>query len=88
MILLVREFIEIRDLENFRKVAEQSPLIIRKDPFLFAQYFGIIFFIKLTNLEQNEVKKLFEILKGKMVVIENLIKASSIADFIEKEEKK
>jgi hypothetical protein len=31
---LVREFIEIKDLETFRKVAEQSPLIIRKDPFL------------------------------------------------------
>lgn len=85
---MVREFIEIRDLENFRKVAEQSPLIIRKDPFLFAQYFGIIFFIKLANLEQGEVKKLFEMLKGKIVVVENLVKALSIADFIEKEGQK
>jgi hypothetical protein len=82
---LVREFIEIKDIETFRKVAEQSPLIIRKDPFLFAQYFSVMFFIRLTNLEQGEIKKLFEMLKGKMIVIENLVKASSIADFIEKE---
>lgn len=82
---MVREFIEIKDIETFRKVAEQSPLIIRKDPFLFAQYFSVMFFIRLTNLEQGEVKKLFEMLKGKMIVIENLVKASSIADFIEKE---
>lgn len=84
---MVREFIEIKDLETFRKVAEQSPLIIRKDPYLFAQYFSVMFFIKLSDLEQGEVKKLFEILKGKMVFVENLVKASSIADFIEKEGK-
>jgi hypothetical protein len=46
-----------------------------------------MFFIRLTDLEQGEVKKLFEILKGKMIVVENLVKASSIADFIEKERK-
>lgn len=85
---MVREFIEIDNLENFRKVAEQSPLIIRKDPFLFAQYFAVMFFIKLADLEQEDVRKLFEMLKGKMIVVKNLVKASSIADFIEKEKEK
>lgn len=83
--LLVREFLEIEDLETFRRVAEQSPLIIRRDPFLFAQYFAVMFFIKLADLERGDVKRLFEMLRGKMVNVKKLVRASSIADFIERE---
>lgn len=83
--MLVREFLEIEDLETFRRVAEQSPLIIRRDPFLFAQYFAVMFFIKLADLERGDVKQLFEMLRGKMVNVKKLVRASSIADFIERE---
>jgi len=82
---LVREFLEIEDLETFRRVAEQSPLIIRRDPFLFAQYFAVMFFIKLTDLERGDVRRLFEMLRGKTVIVKNLVRASSIADFVERE---
>ena len=82
---MVREFLEIEDLETFRRVAEQSPLIIRRDPFLFAQYFAVMFFIKLADLERGDVKRLFEMLRGKMVNVKKLVRASSIADFIERE---
>ena len=85
---MVREFLEIEDLETFRRVAEQSPLIIRRDPFLFAQYFAVMFFIKLADLEQGDVKRLFEMLRGKTVIVKNLVRASSITDFIERESKK
>jgi len=83
--MLVREFLEIEDLETFRRVAEQSPLIIRRDPFLFAQYFAVMFFIKLTDLERGDVRRLFEMLRGKTVIVKNLVRASSIADFVERE---
>lgn len=85
---MVREFLEIEDLETFRRVAEQSPLIIRRDPFLFAQYFAVMFFIKLADLEQGDVRRLFEMLRGKTVIVKDLVRASSIADFIEMEKQK
>jgi len=64
---MVREFLEIDDLETFRRVAEQSPLVIRRDPFLFAQYFAVMFFVNLAEMERGEVKRLFEMLKGKTI---------------------
>ena len=82
---MVREFMEIEDLPTFRRVAEQSPLVIRRDPFLFAQYFAIMFFINLASLERQKVKRLFDMLKGKMIVVENMVRASSISEFIERE---
>ncbi len=83
---LVREFMEIEDLATFRRVAEQSPLIIRRDPFLFAQYFAVMFFINLATLEREAVKQLFDTLKGKMVVIKNTVRASSVTEFVQLEE--
>lgn len=85
---MVQEFLEVDDSDTFRMVAEQSPLVIRRDPFLFAQYFAAMFFINLANLEPNDVRKLFDMFRGKMVIVKNLIKASSIADFIQKEERR
>jgi len=81
---LVREFLEINDLEVFRRVAEQSPLIIRRDPFLFAQYYAIMFFINLAALDPEDVRRLFDMLKGKMIIVKNMVKASSIAEFVER----
>jgi len=84
---LVQEFFEVEDLETFKLVAEQSPLVIRRDPYVFAQYFAGMFFINLTNLEQRDVKRMFDMLRGKMIIVKSLIKASSITEFINRTEK-
>jgi len=83
---LVREFLEIDDLETFRRVAEQSPLVIRRDPFLFAQYFAVMFFVNLAEMERGEVRRLFEMLKGKTIVIKDIVEASTLSEFLEKKE--
>jgi hypothetical protein len=59
-------------------------LVIRRDPFLFAQYFAMMFFINLARLEKGNVKTLFETLKGKLIIVENIVQASTITEFIEK----
>ena len=82
---MVREFLEIDDLEAFRRVAEQSPLIIRKDPFLFAQYYAVMFFINLAALDPGDIRRLFDMLKSKTIIVKTMVKASSIAEFIEGE---
>jgi len=83
----VQEFLKVEDPETFRLVAEQSPLVIRRDPYLFAQYFAGMFFINLAELRQEEVKKLFRMLRNKIVIVKEIVKASSINDFLNKTEK-
>ncbi|MBS7633986.1 hypothetical protein KEJ34_00560 [Candidatus Bathyarchaeota archaeon] len=82
--MMVQEFIEVEDVGTFRLVAEQSPLVIRRDPYLFAQYFSSMIFINISSLEEKEVRRLFDLLRGKMIVVKNLVKASSISDFLKK----
>jgi len=41
-------------------------------------------FINMANLEEREVRRLFDLLRGKMIVVKSLIKASSISDFLDK----
>ncbi|MBS7653527.1 MAG: hypothetical protein QXR06_01170 [Candidatus Bathyarchaeia archaeon] len=81
---MVQEFIEVEDVGTFRLVAEQSPFVIRRDPYLFAQYFSSMIFINISSLEEKEVRRLFDLLRGKMIVVKNLVKASSISDFLKK----
>lgn len=83
----MQEFLKVEDPETFRLVAEQSPLVIRRDPYLFAQYFAGMFFINLAELRQEEVKKLFRMLRNKIVIVKEVVKASSINDFLNKTEK-
>jgi len=83
---LVREFLEIDDLSTFIRVAEQSPLVIRKDPFLFAQYYAMMFFINLTTLKEGDVRRLFELLKSKTVIVKSMVEASSLSEFIKMKE--
>ena len=85
--MLVREFLEVEDLETFRRVAEQSPLVIRRDPFLFAQYFAMMFFIDLARVGRGDVKKLFDMLRGKMIIVKDIVEAPSIAKFLELKER-
>mgnify|MGYP000125263030 CR=1 FL=1 len=81
---MVQEFIEVEDVGTFRLVAEQSPFVIRRDPYLFAQYFSSMIYINIAKLDEKEVKKLFDLLRGKMIIVKSLVKASSITDFLEK----
>ncbi|RLI37524.1 hypothetical protein DRO55_01175 [Candidatus Bathyarchaeota archaeon] len=83
---MVREFLEIDDLSTFIRVAEQSPLVIRKDPFLFAQYYAMMFFINLTTLKEGDVRRLFELLKSKTVIVKSMVEASSLSEFIKMKE--
>ncbi|MEM1515014.1 MAG: hypothetical protein QXT26_07735 [Thermoproteota archaeon] len=81
---MVQEFIEVDDVGTFRLVAEHAPLVIRRDPYLFAQYFSAMIYINIAKLDEKEVKKLFDLLRGKMIVVKSIVKASSISDFLEK----
>ncbi|MCD6484124.1 MAG: hypothetical protein J7L47_03320 [Candidatus Odinarchaeota archaeon] len=79
---MVKEFLELEDADVFLKVAEKATFVIRVDPYMFAQYFGFMFYINLTNLASEEVGKLLKALRGKFIVTRKIIKADSITDFL------
>ncbi|MEM1550382.1 MAG: hypothetical protein QXX56_02895 [Candidatus Bathyarchaeia archaeon] len=81
---MVQEFIEVDDVGTFRLVAEHAPLIIRRDPYLFAQYFSAMIYINMAKLDEGEIRKLFELVRGRMIIVKNIVKASSISEFLEK----
>ena len=79
---MVKEFLELEDAEVFLKVAEKATFVIRVDPYMFAQYFGFMFYINLSNLASEDVSKLLKVLRGKFIVTHKIIKADSITDFL------
>ena len=81
---MVKEFLELEDADVFLKVTEKSTFVIRVDPYLFAQYFGFMFYINLTRLDSEDVGKLLKALRGKFIVTRKIIKADSITDFLAK----
>lgn len=81
---MVKEFLELEDADVFLKVAEKATFVIRVDPYMFAQYFGFMFYINLTMLDSEEVGKLLKALRGKFIITRKIIKADSITDFLVK----
>ncbi|MCD6515006.1 MAG: hypothetical protein J7L07_08780 [Candidatus Odinarchaeota archaeon] len=81
---MVKEFLEITSPDVFLRIAEKATFVIRVDPFMFAQYFGFMFFIDLTKLSDMEVGRILRLLREKFVVTKRIIKADSITDFLEK----
>ena len=79
---MVKEFLELDNADVFLKVAEKATFVIRVDPYMFAQYFGFMFYINLTNLASEEVGRLLKALRGKFIITRKIIKADSITDFL------
>jgi len=41
-----------------------------------------MFFVDLSRLEKGNVKTLFDALKSKLIIVENIIQASTITEFV------
>ena len=65
----MREFLEIENWEDFVKIAQNSNLVIRIDPYIFVYLYGLIFFIDLGKLADDDVKRLFQALKEKLILV-------------------
>lgn len=80
----MREFLEIEDPDAFIKISQSANFVIRVDPFVFIYIYGLIFYIDLGKLETTEVKKIFQNLKDKLIIVKNVEKSSSIHEFLKK----
>jgi|Deesub1362A_J573_1020465.scaffolds.fasta_scaffold70244_1 hypothetical protein len=78
----MREFLEIEDPDAFIKISQAANFVIRVDPFIFIYIYGLIFYIDLGKLETAEVKKIFQNLRDKLVIVKNVEKSRSIYEFL------
>ncbi|MGQ4833395.1 MAG: hypothetical protein ACP6IS_05855 [Candidatus Asgardarchaeia archaeon] len=84
---MVREFLEITNPDTFLRITENATFVIRIDPYLFAQYFGFMFFIDLSKISNEQVGNLLRTLKNKSIIAKRIIKADSLSDFLNKMKK-
>ena len=81
---MVREFLEVSNPDTFLKITENATFVIRIDPYLFAQYFGFMFFIDLSKISSEQVGKLLRAIKNKSIITKKIVKADSLSDFLKK----
>ncbi len=73
---------EVESVEDFLKVADKVDIVIRADPLLLVNYFGIFIFIDLRKLESHSIRKLISELKGKIIHVRRHKSASSLEELI------
>jgi len=78
----MREFLEIIDPNSFLKLAENANFVVRVDPIVFVNMYGLIFYIDLSKLDKNDVRKILQSLKDKLVIVEKIETKHSILDFL------
>jgi len=78
----MREFFEIEDISSFIKASRLSNFVIRLDPFLFVDVYGLIFYIDLSKKSPQEISNLFNALSEKLIFSTKAETSSSIKEFI------
>jgi hypothetical protein len=78
----MREFFEIEDISSFVKISRLSEFVIRLDPFLFVNVFGLVFYLDLSKKTSREVSNLFTSLSEKIIFTTKAEVSSSFNEFI------
>jgi len=77
-----RDYIEVERPEDFIKVCEKLDVVLRIDPLLIANYYGIFVFIDLRRLSGGEIKKLISSIRDKVIHVRRHVVATSVSDLI------
>jgi len=83
----MRDFLEITDIGEFIKLAEDKDIVIRVDPFLMIFHYGLIFYINLFKLEANDRRAIINRLRHKIIFVKNVRQEKGITEFIKSWEK-
>ena len=81
----MREFLEIADIDSFMKVAESANLIIRIDPYILVNVYGLIFYVDLGKLDKRDVRRIFQGLRDKLIIVRKTEVKKSIYEFLKGE---
>jgi len=77
--------LEVGNIEEFYRLADDKEFILRVDPFLMIFHYGLIFYINMVKLGSDERGKLLSRLKHKIVYIRDVKSERGILEFIQKE---
>ena len=75
--------LKVADVDSFLRLAEGAHVVIRLDPLLMVNLYGLIFYIDLGELDRNEVRRVLTALKDKMVSVKGVRRADSLSSFVE-----
>ena len=78
--IMPRDYVEVERVEDFVKVCEKVDIVLRIDPLLIANYYGIFVFIDLRRLSGSEIKKLISSIKDKVIHVRRHTVATSVSD--------
>ncbi|NHV06883.1 MAG: hypothetical protein HA495_06035 [Thaumarchaeota archaeon] len=78
----MREFFEVEDISSFMKVSRLSELVIRLDPFLFVNVYGIVFYLDLSKKDPKEISNLFTSLSDKIIFSTKAEVSTSFKEFL------
>ena len=78
----MREFFEVADTDSFMKLAENVNAVIRVDPYVFINFYGLIFYLNLGRLEKKDVRRIIQGLRNKLVVVKRMDIRDSIYAFL------
>lgn len=84
----MREFFEIEDIASFIKVSRLSEFVIRLDPFLFVNVYGLVFYLDLSKKDSKEISNLFTSLSDKIVFSTKAEVSTSFKEFLKNKIKK
>lgn len=77
-----RDYMEVENVEDFLKVAEKTDIVIRADPFLLVNYYGIFIYIDLRKLKSQDIRKLLVDLKNKIIHVRRHKTVSSLEELL------
>jgi hypothetical protein len=80
----MREFLEVTDVGEFLKLADGRDIVIRLDPFLLIFHYGLIFYINLARLGDEERRTLINRLRPKIIYVRSISAERGIAEFLRK----
>jgi len=74
---------ELESKEDFLKVLLKTDLVLRIDPFLIINYYGIFMYIDLRRLDESEVRGLLHAIKDKVVNVRRHLRVQNISELLE-----
>lgn len=81
----MKEFLELVDVDSFMKLADKASVVIRLDPYVFINLYGLTFYINLSKLDRRDVRRVIYGLKDKLIMVRKSTVTKSIKEFLEEQ---
>lgn len=78
-----RDYMEVEGPEDFLRVCQKVDVVLRLDPLLIANYYGIFIFIDMRRLRAGQARALLSALKDKVVHVRRHATAASVSELLE-----